>query len=347
MTGSPLGIPRRDWIALGVVALAITAAPFALSRYQLSVLATVGMFGIAAVGLCLLGGYARQVSLGHAAFYGLGAYVSGLVALRLGWSPWLTMPLAGLAAAVVAVVVGAPVLRLHGHYLAMATLGLGIIFQVVLNELTDVTGGPSGVPGIPAVPLAWLPVNGEARSLYLIWAVGLGLLALALWLVNARAGRTLRAIGESELAAELLGVNTATWKVLVFALSAVYAGLAGALYAHYVTFLSPAPFGFIFSLELLVMAAVGGLASVWGGFIGAAVVVILIEALRALVPGSGGEIQPILFGLALVAIMIARPSGIAGLGRTALDRVRLVRRAPVHASPRGESAASEVARVQP
>ncbi|MBI4492089.1 MAG: branched-chain amino acid ABC transporter permease [Chloroflexi bacterium] len=319
-----LGVPRRDWVILAAVAVVVGAAPLAVSRYYLSILVTVGVYGMATVGLCLLAGYARQISLGHAAFYGLGAYASGLLAARWDWSPWITIPVGVLGSGLVAWLLGRPVLRLSGHYLAMATLGLGIVFQVALNELTELTGGPSGFSGIPSVPLAWLPFNSEVRSLYLVWALCLALLGLALWLVNTRIGRVLRAIGESELAAELLGLDTAAWKVRVFALSAAYAALAGALYAHYVTFLSPAPFGFMFSLELLVMATIGGLASVWGGLLGAGIVVVLTETLRSALPkslpGSSGELELILFGLALVAIMALRPSGLAGLGRVLLGR---------------------------
>lgn len=315
---------RRDVVALAVLAAAIAIAPLVLSGYYLGVAIAVGLNGMATVGLVLLVGYARQVSLGHAAFYGFGAYASGLLATRLDLSPWLTIPVGALAAGGIALLVGAPVLRLHGHYLAMATLGLGIVFQVVLNEWVDFTHGPSGFSGIPTVPLP-LPFEGsEARSLYLVWGAALAVLAFSLWLVRSRAGRALRAIGDSEVASELLGLHTARWKLRVFALSAVYAGLAGALYAHYVTFLSPEPFGFVFSLELLVMAVVGGLASVWGGMIGAFVFVVLTEVLRRSVPeslpGASGELELVLFGAALVAMVLLRPTGIAGLGASLLER---------------------------
>lgn len=319
------GIPRRDVAALGATSLAILVAPFLLSGYYLSILITAGLYGIATVGLCLLAGYARQVSLGHAAFYGLGAYASALLATHLGLSPWLTIPLAALVAAGVAFVVGYPVLRLQGHYLAMATLGLGIVFTVVLNEWTSVTAGPSGFSGIPVVPVPALLAKSEGTTLWLVWMFALVLVAVALAFVNSRSGRALRAIGDSELAAELLGLDTAAFKLRVFAVSAAYAAVAGALYAHYVTFLSPEPFGFIFSLELLVMAVVGGLASVWGGLLGALVIVALTELLRWAVPpwmpGSSGELEPALFGVALVAMIVLRPEGIAGLGTSLLRRL--------------------------
>lgn len=333
-------IPRRDAFALGGLALAILVAPFVLSGYYLGILVTAGLYGIATIGLCLLVGYARQISLGHAAFFGLGAYASGLLAVRAGVSPWLALLVAAALAAVVAVLVGYPVLRLHGNYLAMATLGLGIVFSVVLREWTGVTAGPSGFSGIPEIPFPQLFPKSEANTLWLVWLFALASAAIALALVNSRWGRTLRAIGDSELAAELLGRDTARWKLGVFALSAAYAAVAGALYAQYVTFLSPEPFGFMFSLELLVMAVVGGLASVWGGITGAFVIVALTEVLRRSLPpwlpGSSGELELILFGVVLIAVLVLRPAGLAGLGGALLDR----RRTAVRAAPRAPAEAN-------
>ena len=320
-----LGVGRPNAIGLGAVALAIGGAPFVFSGYKLSILVTIGIYAIAATGLALLVGQARQISLGHAAFFGLGAYGSGLLSTHLGWSPWLTLPVAVALTVAVAVLIGIPVLRLEGHYLAMATLGLGIVFNVVLREWTSITAGPSGFSGIPPLALPVLSDRTEVRSVLLVWAAVLVAVWLALRVIGSRRGRALRAIGASEIAAELIGLDVARRKLEVFALSAAYAALAGGLYAHYVAFLSPEPFGFLFSLELLVMAAVGGLTSVWGGIIGAGTIVTLTELLRhalpASLPGSSGELELILFGLALMAIMILRPTGLAGVGRGALDRI--------------------------
>jgi branched-chain amino acid transport system permease protein len=330
-----IGLPRRDAYTLAALACVIAIAPFALSGYYLGILITTGLYGITTVGLCLLVGYAKQISLGHAAFYGLGAYASGLLATRLGLSPWIALVAAAAIAVAAAALVGYPVLRLHGNYLAMATLGLGIVFTVVLREWTDVTAGPSGFSGIPELPFPALFAKGDANTLWLVWIVVLALVALALVLVNSRFGRTLRAIGDSEVGAELLGIDVARWKLALFALSAGYAAVGGALYAHYVTFLSPEPFGFVFSLELLVMAVVGGIANVWGGLLGAFVIVALTETLRhalpSWLPGSSGELEPVLFGVILVAVLVLRPAGLAGMGASLL-RVSARRRAPRSAS---------------
>jgi ABC-type branched-subunit amino acid transport system permease subunit len=313
------GIPRRDLLGLGVLAAIGALAAALVSAYYLSILVTIGLWGIAATGLVLLVGQARQISLGQAAFVGLGAYASGLLAVRLGWSPWVTLPAAVALTSLVAAAVGLAVLRLEGHYLAMATLGLGIVFNVVLREWTTLTGGPSGFSRIPALALPVLGGRTEVRSLLVVWIFVIATLAVALRIRHSRTGRMLRAIGESEVASELLGLDASRLKVLVFTLSAAFAALAGALYAHYVTFLSPEPFDFVFSLELLVMAAIGGLASIWGGLLGAAVVVLVTEALRRSIPeslpGANGELELILFGLVLIVIMAFRPAGIAGLGR--------------------------------
>lgn len=322
MNRMPIG--RRDATGLAVLALGIAIAPFVLSGYYLGILITTGLYGIATIGLCLLVGYARQISLGHAAFYGLGAYASGLLATRLGLTPWLALPIAAAVAVVVAAAVGYPVLRLHGNYLAMATLGLGIVFTVVLKEWGALTAGPSGFSGVPEMPFPALFAKSEANTLWLVWIFVLALIALALVFVNSRWGRALRAIGDSELAAELLGIDTARWKLVVFVLSAVYAAIAGGLYAHYVTFLSPEPFGFVVSLEFLVMAVIGGLASVWGGLIGAFTIVALTELLRrslpSWLPGSSGELELVLFGVVLIAMLVLRPTGIAGMGASLIAR---------------------------
>ncbi len=316
---TPLGIPRRDVIGLLAVAALVAAAPAVVSAYYLSILVTIGLWGIAATGLGLLVGQARQISLGHAAFVGLGAYASGLLSAHLAWSPWVSLPVAIALTMAVAVLVGLPVLRLEGHYLAMATLGLGIVFNVALREWTQLTGGPSGFSRIPELSLPVLTEQNEMRSLFVVWICVLATLWLALRIKHSRIGRALRAIGESEVAAELLGLDSARMKVLVFAVSAGYAALAGGLYAHYVTFLSPEPFGFVFSLELIVIAAVGGMTSVWGGVVGAAVMIVVTEALRRSLPpsmpGASGELELILFGLVLVGIMVFWPGGVSGLGR--------------------------------
>lgn len=335
---------------LGGLALAAVVAvlPLVLGDFRLSIMVFIAIFALATMGLCLLMGYAGQVSLGHAAFFGLGAYASALLSTRLGWNPWLAMLLAALGTAAVAYLIGIPILRLRGHYLAMATLGLGIIVHIGQVELVELTGGPSGFPGIPYLSVGDFAFDRDLKFYYLAWGALLAATAVALNVVNSRVGRALRAIHGSELAAATLGVDTARYKVQVFALSAAYASLAGSLYAHYVTFISPAPFGFGASIELLVMATVGGLASIWGAIFGAAAVTLLTELIRDLLPSllgkTGGEQEIIVFGLILMLVMIFLPEG---LTRGVLDLVRR-RTAPRAVSPDrqapADSAASDIAR---
>jgi len=307
--------------------LVIACLPLGVhSRYYQSIAVIIGLHTIAAVGLSLLMGYAGQVSLGHAAFYGLGAYLSGIASTSLGLNPWLAMPMAALVTGCVAAAIGSSIFRLRGHFLAMATLGWGIIVYIVFNELRDVTGGPSGLTGIPNLSLFGLPLNTDVRYYYLVWAFALGVIFLSRNIVDSRAGRALRAIHGSESAAAALGVGTTHYKVAVFALSAVYASLAGSLYAHYLLFVNPPPFSFKFSIELLVMVMIGGLAHIWGALFGAALITILGESLRATIPmlmgHASGEYEIIAFGLILMATMIALPEGLWPWLLSVVDRIR-------------------------
>jgi branched-chain amino acid transport system permease protein len=295
------------------------------SRYYQSIAVIIGMHTIAAVGLSLLMGYAGQVSLGHAAFYGLGAYLSAIASTSLGLNPWLAMPMAALITGGLAAGIGTPIFRLRGHFLAMATLGLGIIVYIVFNELREVTGGPSGLTGIPNLNLFGGPLNTDVRYYYLVWAFALGVIFLSRNIVDSRVGRALRAIHGSESAAAALGVHTAHYKLAVFTLSAVYASLAGSLYAHYLLFVNPPPFSFNFSIELLVMVMIGGLAHIWGALFGAALITILGESLRATIPllmgHASGEYEIIAFGIILMATMIALPEGLWPWLTATVDRI--------------------------
>jgi len=307
--------------------VAIACLPLGVhSRYYQSIAVIIGLHTIAAVGLSLLMGYAGQVSLGHAAFYGMGAYLSGIGSTSLGMNPWLAMPTAALVTGGVAAAIGTPIFRLRGHFLAMATLGWGIIVYIVFNELREVTGGPSGLTGIPNLSVFGLPLNSDVRYYYLVWAFALGVIFLSRNIVDSRVGRALRAIHGSESAAAALGVNTARYKLAVFSLSAVYASLAGSLYAHYLLFVNPPPFSFKFSIELLVMVMIGGLAHIWGALFGAALITILGESLRATIPllmgHASGEYEIIAFGLILMATMIALPEGLWPWLLTVVDRIR-------------------------
>jgi len=286
------------------------------NTYYLGNMVIIGIYTIVVIGLCLLMGYAGQVSLGHAAFYGLGAYGSGLLTVKWGLSPLPAMLTAALVTALVAYIIGTITLKLKEHYLALATLGAGIIIFIFFNEQVNLTGGPSGFSGIPYFSIGNLNFSDEESFYYLVWTIVLLAILFARNLVESRIGRALRALHSSETAAICMGIPAYSLKVRVFVVSAVYASIAGSLYAHYITFISPSPFGFQASVEFVLMAAIGGLASIWGPLFGVSAVLLLTEFLRAVVPellpSAGGEFEIIFFGLILVVVMIFMPEGLTG-----------------------------------
>jgi branched-chain amino acid transport system permease protein len=293
--------------AVGVVAALVAALPFVLrNQYYVGIAVFVGINAIVAIGLNLLMGYAGQVSLGHAAFMALGAYTSAILTTRTELSPWLAMPAAVALASLIAAVIGVPTLRLHGHYLAMATLGFGMIVSIVIKEWVSLTGGTSGLVDIPRLSLAGLALDSDTKYYYLVWACVAASLLLSFNIVNSRVGRALRAVHTSEVAAATCGVNIARTKLQVFVLSAALAGLAGSLYAHYVQFVGPGhTFGFGFSIELVVIVVFGGLATIWGAVVGAGVVTVLGEYLRRV-----GDRDVVVFGIVLILLLVFMPRGL-------------------------------------
>jgi branched-chain amino acid transport system permease protein len=300
----------------GLVAFAagLAVLPFATSNeYYLTVMIVGGFHTILTLGLNLLMGYAGQISLGHAAFYGISAYTTGILTASYGW-PVPAGILAGVAVVVlVAWIIAIPTLKLRGHYLAMGTLGFGIIVYILVNEFTGLTGGPSGLTGIPRLGVGSLTVDSDRAFYAVVWLVVLGLFVLAQNLVRSRMGRALRAVHTSEAAASALGVDTGRTKTFVFVLSAAYAAVAGALYAHYITFISPGSFGFHASVQLVTMVVLGGMASLWGAVAGALFLTILPEVLRAV-----ENVDVLVYGAILVLTMMYMPGGLAeGVGRAA------------------------------
>jgi branched-chain amino acid transport system permease protein len=295
--------PRAIALAAFAALLAVLPATFPNNFfYEVAIL--VALNAIVCVGLNLLIGYAGQISLGHAAFYALGGYGSAIAAVRWGWPVWLAMPAAVAAVGVLAWLVGRPTLRLKGHYLAMATLGLGVIVSIVLTNEDRITGGPDGM-AVPALEVFGQAVKGEPLW-YAIVAAALWLTVLfALNLIDSPIGRALRALHGSEVAAETLGIDAARWKLTVFVQSALIAATAGALTAHYAGFITPAKASFLHSVELVIMVVFGGMASVWGAVVGAAALTLLPQFLTVL-----KDYEMMVFGAVLIATMVAMPRGI-------------------------------------
>jgi branched-chain amino acid transport system permease protein len=312
----------RSFAGLAAFAVALAAAPLALGNdYYVNVLILCCINALIVMGLNLLMGYAGQVSLGHAAFFGLAAYTTAVLTATYN----LPIPV-GLAAgvgvsALVGWLIAVPTLKLRGHYLAMATLGFGIIVSIVFNEAVDLTGGPSGFVGIPRLKLLGYTFTSD-RSYYFLVAGVLWLATLvSRRVIGSRTGRALRAIHVSESAAQAMGIDLAAHKRFVFVLSAVYAGVAGVLYAHHLTFVAPSSFGFHFSVQLITMVVLGGMASIWGAVAGAFFLTSLPEFLRVF-----EEVDILIYGGLLVACMMFMPDGLAGGAKALVRRVKAVRR---------------------
>lgn len=297
---------KKELLKYLLFTVCVLLAPLAfLDSYLLNVLVFVGIHTMLAVALNLLLGYAGQISLGHAAFFGLGAYLSAVLTTTYGWNPWLTMLLAALVVGGLAFAIGFPILKLKGHYLAMATLGFGIIVYIVFNEWVDVTSGPSGFPGIPSLQLGQLVFDSDLKNYYLVWSFVLGCVLLSVNLANSRIGRALRAIHDAEVAARVVGVSSRLLKVQIFALSAMICAIAGSLYAHVMTFIAPPSFGFNISVELLTMVVIGGLGSIYGSFLGALLLTMLPEFLRFM-----HDYDIVFYGGLLMVMTIFMPGGL-------------------------------------
>jgi branched-chain amino acid transport system permease protein len=277
-----------------------------------------GIYCLITIGLSLLMGYAGQISLGQAAFYGIGAYVSGILTATYGLNPWLCMVIGMVVAALVAVFVGVPSLKLRGHYLAMATLAFGIIVFIIFNEEADWTGGPDGMSGIPVLSLFGFAFDSLEKYYYLVWFFVFAVFIFTINVIQSRSGRALRAIHVSEAASSAMGVNISRFKIMVFVYSAILAALAGSLYAHYLNFINPTTFDLFFSIKLLIMITLGGMHDIWGAIIGAFLVTFLsFEWLHFF-----EEFEVIVYGFILLVVTIFLPHGLVGIPHLIKDWLR-------------------------
>ncbi len=277
--------------------------------HYLDIMIFVGIYCLINMGLSLLMGYAGQISLGHAAFFGLGAYASGILCAKFSLSPWLAM-VAGVAlTALVAYLVGVPSLKLKGHYLAMATLGFGVIVSIFFNEEVGLTGGPSGFSDIPGLEIFGFAFDSDLRYYILVWCLVLLFLIFSLNIINSRIGRALRSLHDSEVAADAMGVETSKYKVIIFVLSGAYASVAGSLYTHYVGFLSPSSFDLFLSIKLVMMVVVGGMHSIWGALLGTWLLTFLgNEWLHVF-----HDFDILVYGAILLGIVMFLPEGLVGM----------------------------------
>ena len=294
-------------ISAGLLALfiALGTLPLFLDDFMLTICVFVGINVIIVFGLSLLMGYAGQISIGHAGLYGLGAYTSAIISTRLHVNPFFTILAGALVAGAVAYLIGLPALRLRGHYLAMATLGAGIIIQISFSEFAGLTGGPSGISMIPPFNIGKFIFDQTSSFFYLVLAAVILTLWLSLNIVRSQKGRALRAMHQNETAAASVGIDIERQKLFIFTLSGVFAGLAGGLYAHYVTYVSPDTFGISLSILLVTMVVIGGAENLPAAALGAVLVTIVSEYFRQYQDWS-----LFLFGMTLVLVIIFAPRGL-------------------------------------
>jgi branched-chain amino acid transport system permease protein len=302
-----LQVPKdKNKLAWVVVAAVLIIMPVVLGKgYYLNVMNFVGIYTIVAVGLCLLVGYGGQLSISHSAFFAIGAYSSAVLCVRLHFHPLLAIAISQVISALASLGIGAVVLRLKGHYLAIATLSFTVIVETVIKEMTKVTGGLNGLPGIPAISVMDFAIDSDWRFYFVVWPVAMVLLLFALNLVDSRIGRVFRAIKEGEDVARLFGVDVRKYKIKLFILSSVYSSIAGCLYAHFVTFISPDAGSIMFAIEMILIIALGGYTLVWGAVLGVFALTLLNEYLALF-----AEFKRVIYGAVLIMIIMFFPNGL-------------------------------------
>ena len=329
-TDAAASFVRRHRTGLSIIgaSLALSPVPLLLGNpWWLGILNLVALNAVVVLGLNLFIGYAGQISLGHAAFFGLGAYGSAILSTAGGMPPWAAMPLTAVGVALTALIVGVPTLRLSGHYLAMATLGFNIVVHHAFVQWDQVTGGPSGLTGIPPFGVPGVTFQGETPQYYLLWGTTMVALTLAVNFVRSGLGRGLAALAQDEVAAAAMGVDVQRGKIAVFTISAAFASVGGSLFAHYMGTLTPDTFGIFASIDFVIMVVIGGLGSLWGSLAGALFVTVLPHVL-----GPLEEYKDILHGLIVVGVLLVLPRGLlAGIVETV--KSQRVRRAAAATTP--------------
>lgn len=296
---------KNPYLGLYLIMVVLLVLPFVLpNSFYVDLAIRMAINAVIVLGLNLLIGFAGQISLGHAGFLGIGAYASAILPTHFGWHPVLALLAGAVAAGVLAAVVARPIFKLKGHYLAMATLGLGIIINIVIRTEAAWTGGPDGMP-VPSMSLVGFEISGDTHW---YWIVAL-LLSVSVWaslnLIDSPFGRALRALHGSEVASKVVGVDVVRYKVAIFVLSAVFASIMGSVTAHYVGFVTPNLADFFHSIELVTMVVIGGMASVYGSVLGAVLLTALPQALATF---EGWE--TVAFGTILMLCMIFLPKGL-------------------------------------
>lgn len=291
-----------------LVAVLLLAMPYIISQYALRIAIMIGIYSILALSLNMVTGYTGQVSLGHAAFYALGAYCSALLTTKLEMNFFITIIISAVFAAVFGLLLGIPVLRLSGTYLAITTLGFCEVVRMVFLNWESVTNGALGVTGIPKPSLFGYNITLANKGYYYLVLVFLVITVLCVVaIIRSKMGRAMIAIREDETAAAMMGIRTTKYKIIAFVVSAFFSGLAGALYAHLIGYIDPNTFTFDTSIMILSIVILGGMGTIEGMFLGAVLLVSFPEVLRFM-----QEYRFVVYGLILVIMMRFRPQGILG-----------------------------------
>jgi len=303
--------------------LLILAGPLVIkSNYIISVMILIAIYGVLSIGMEILMGQAGLFSLAHPTWFGLGAYISGILTVRNMFPPIVSILVAGIIVAIVAYIIGAPILRLKGFYLACATFAIIIIAQVAASQLTDLTGGPEGLVGVPALSVAGFKFKTDLQFYYLSWIFCLACYLFCSNLISSRMGRAIKSFHDSEVASGSVGINVPSYKLQVFVLTSAMASIVGGIFCFYLRFVVPESFGFLLLLELLMMTILGGLEDIRGALIGTISVLWLKEFLnnylRKVFPSMSSGFDTIFFGILIIVVLIFMPRGLVGW----MDRLR-------------------------
>ncbi|MCZ4291659.1 branched-chain amino acid ABC transporter permease [Hoeflea alexandrii] len=291
-------------VALFLTAILLVPVVFGIG-YYLNMMIFIAILSLPAMGLSLLSGLSGQLAISHGAFFAIGAYASAILSTNIGINPVLSTLLAQMIVALVAAAIGAVVLRLRSHYLAIATLSFAIIVELVIKEWSGLTGGMQGMLNIPAMGALGREATSDIQYYYIYWPITALLLLFALNLSSSRIGRALRAIREGEPIVDSLGIQAAEYKIGIYIISSVFAGVGGALYAHFVGFVTPATGSIMFAIEIIMVLALGGFDRLWGALVG----VVLITLLNEYALGFA-DYKKIILGVTLIAVMLVFPRGL-------------------------------------
>ncbi|WP_342642525.1 branched-chain amino acid ABC transporter permease [Rhodoligotrophos ferricapiens] len=318
--------PRTRWLWLAlpaIIGLGLLAYAYTAGGYVISIVNFALIYAIFVTGLNLFMGYAGQVSFGQNAFAGISGYASAILTTTYGWPPLVALVAGVIGALIAAAIIGYPTLRLKGHYLAMATLAVGLIVYEVAVEWDSVTAGYMGISGIPPMGIGGLEAYSDQAMLIMLAVLAALAILAAAGIRHSRLGRALVAIAGSEDAARALGINVARYKLIAFLISAAYAAIAGSLFVHVVGFVSPEVFGLHMVILAFTMLYIGGIGTILGPLIGALIINVLPETFREF-----KDYQDLAYGAALILILIYMPRGLVGLADLWRDRRQAAEKRP-------------------